>query len=278
MVVNKRLLQNGNISIKKCKHGLFAYNINDKIVGRSLDLYGEWTEPEMTVLNAILAPGDFVLDIGAYIGTHSIFFAKKVAPNGLVYAIEPQRLQFNLLATNVTINNLLNVICINKFVSDVEEKVKVPFLDPDVEQNFGGIKIGKINQGELVESLVIDSLNLPRVKLIKIDVEDGEVDVLMGAKKTILRCRPALYVENNTIERSEKIIKTVLSFGYRCFWHILDYYQLNNFFNNKENIFKGLQPEANMFCFPKEAKINIKGFVEVNGKEDTWQKALARMK
>lgn len=277
MPKNKRLLENGNIAIKKCRYGLFAYNINDKIIGRSLEEYGEWTQPEMNALGSIIQPGDIVLDIGAYIGTHAVFFAQKVAPNGLVYAIEPQRFSFNLLCTNVALNNLLNVICLNKFATDTTKKIKVPLLDPDIEQNFGGLHIEELNQGEPVDTLIIDSLKLPRLRLIKIDVEDGEEKVLEGAKNTIKRCKPVLYVENNTVEGSDKIISQILKLDYRAFWHILDYFQPTNFFGNKINIFKNLQPEANMICFPKEANINLQGFVEVTGVHDNWQKGLARM-
>ncbi len=277
MSKNKRLLESGNIAIKKCRHGLFAYNINDKIIGRSLDLYGEWTEPEMVVLGSIIRSQDIVLDVGAYIGTHAVFFGKKVAPGGLVYAVEPQRISFNLLCTNIALNNLLNVICLNKFAADTDKKIKVPLLDPDVEQNFGGLRIEQLNQGEPVDVLIIDSLKLPRLRLIKIDVEEGEEKVLQGAKNTIKRCRPVLYVENNTVEGSDKIIGTIFELGYRAFWHILDYYRPGNFFGNKTNIFKNFAPEANMICFPKEAKLNLQGFVEVTGVSDNWQKALGEV-
>ena len=273
----ERLFQSGNIAIKKCRYGLFAYNINDEIIGRSLDSYGEWTEPEMTALGQIIQAGDIVLDVGAYIGTHAVFFAKKVAPNGLVFAIEPQRLIFNLLCTNIALNNLLNVICLNKFATDIDKKIKVPLLDPDKEQNFGALKIEGLNQGEIIDTLIIDSLKLPRCKLIKIDVEGGEEKVLVGAEETIQRCKPMLYVENNTVEGSDRIIKTIFRLGYRAFWHILDYYQPGNFFKNKTNIFKNIQPEANMICFPKEARLNLPGFVEVSGVGDNWQEALKRM-
>lgn len=277
MPKNKRLLKSGNIAIKKCRYGLFAYNVNDRIIGRSLDSYGEWTEPEMAALASIIQPGDIVLDIGAYIGTHAVFFGQKVAPNGLVFAVEPQRFSYNLLCTNVALNNLLNVICLNKFATDTTKKIKVPLLDPDIEQNFGGLHIEQLNQGEPVDTLIIDSLKLPRCRLIKIDVEDGEEKVLEGAKNTIKKCRPVLYVENNTVEGSDKIIGQIFNLGYRAFWHILDYYQPTNFFANKTNIFQGIQPEANMICFPKEAPVNLQGFVEVLGVDDNWQNALKRL-
>jgi hypothetical protein len=45
-----------------------------------------------------------------------------------------------------------------------------------------------------VKAIRIDDLSLPRVDLIKIDVE-AELDVLEGARDTIGRCRPYLLVD-----------------------------------------------------------------------------------
>jgi FkbM family methyltransferase len=277
MLKTKRLFENGNVAIKKCRHGLFAYNINDTFIGRSLDLYGEWTEPEFIALEPIIEPGDIIIDVGAYIGTHTVFFAQKASPGGLVFAIEPQRFSFNLLSANVALNNLINVVCLNKLASNNRKKIKVPVLDPSAEQNFGALKISQFREGNPTETLIIDDLKLGRCKLIKIDVEEGENKILAGAKATIEKCQPVLYVENNTLERSAIIIKKISSLGYRCFWHIFNYYNPKNYFRNKKNVFSGLRPEANMLCFPKEVQLNLQGFVEVEGVDDNWQKALQKM-
>ncbi len=48
---------------------------------------------------------------------------------------------------------------------------------------------------EKVPLIALDSLNFPRVDLIKIDVEGMEAQVLAGASATIRRCQPLLFVE-----------------------------------------------------------------------------------
>lgn len=274
---NKRLFQNGYLTIKKCRHGLFAYNINDTFIGRSLDLYGEWCEPEMTTLGSLLEPRDIVIDVGAYIGTHSVFFAQKVSQGGLVYAVEPQRPSFNLLCANVELNNLTNVVCINKIATNEHKIINIPLLDPNSPQNFGALRISRFENGYPTESITLDDLKLGRCRLIKIDIEESEEKVIAGAIKLIKKCKPILYLENNTVERSEKIIKTVDRLGYRAFWHIFNYYNPHNFFKEKNNIFAQFQPEANLLCFPKKAKLNLTGFVEVKGLDDNWKKALDRI-
>ncbi len=272
----KDSLNIGFIKVKKCKHGYFAFNKNDLFVGRSLDLYGQWCEEELRLLGKFIEPQDVVLDIGAYIGTHSVFFAKKIAPSGIVFAFEPQRTAFQLLNANIALNNLLNVVTFNQFVSDKKEERRVPILNPFVKQNFGALKLSKFNQGEKISSITIDDLSLPVCKLIKIDTEENEEKILKGGIKTIEKTRPIIYVENNETEDSSLIIKTVKSLGYDCFWHIFSYFDPKNFFKNKKDVFSKFSPEANMLCIPKEMQYTPRYLLPVEGKDDNWKKALTR--
>jgi len=69
---------NRYMTLKNCRYGPMIFNRNDAVIGRSLDLYGEWCEAEMETLGQLMRPGNFMLDVGANIGTHTVFFAKKV--------------------------------------------------------------------------------------------------------------------------------------------------------------------------------------------------------
>jgi FkbM family methyltransferase len=277
-MINKKAFVNGYFAIKKCKHGYFAYNLNDNFIGKSLELYGEWTEAEIEGLSSLLAPGDVILDIGAYIGTHTIPFAKNVSPGGKVYAFESQRTAYAFLNTNIALNNLMNVVTVNKFVTDSSlRKVVIPVLDQRVAQNYGSLTLGALKNGEWVETISIDSLKLPKVRLIKIDTEGTEIKVLRGARQTIKRCRPILYVEATDIKASKKIITEILSFGYKSFWHLSDYYNPNNTFKNKKNVFKSYHPEVNLLCFPKEIVTTKIDLPEVSGPNDNWEKVYERL-
>src|SRR3989338_5301383 len=63
--------------IKKYKHGYLLFNSFDRIIGKSIDLYGEWCDEELKLLDKYLNEGDAIIDAGANIGTHTVFFAKK---------------------------------------------------------------------------------------------------------------------------------------------------------------------------------------------------------
>ena len=85
------------------------YNEHDIYIGRSLDLYGEFSEGECDVFRQLIQPGWTVLELGANIGSHTVFLAKRVGPSGRVIAFEPQRIVFQTLCANIALNNLLNV-------------------------------------------------------------------------------------------------------------------------------------------------------------------------
>ena len=63
-----------SIRTSQCKHGKFSYFTNDTIIGKSLDMYGEYCEQEFIVMSHMIQPTDFVLDVGANIGLHTIWF------------------------------------------------------------------------------------------------------------------------------------------------------------------------------------------------------------
>ena len=99
------VIQNNQVRVKQCKYGDMSYNINDTVIGCSLDTYGEYAETELALAAQLLRPGGKVIDVGANIGTHSVFYSKLVGNEGEVYAFEPSHLNYFFLVTNLTINS-----------------------------------------------------------------------------------------------------------------------------------------------------------------------------
>lgn len=270
------LVKNGFIGVKPCKHGLFMFNCNDRFVGRSLDLYGEWCEAELDLLLPLIHAGDVVLDVGANIGTHAIPFTKAAGATGQVIAFEPQRIAFQMLCGNVALNGLTTVQCRQAGVGDRPGRIGVPVLAPDESRNFAAVALGGETGGEEVELVTIDSLGLEACRLIKIDVEGMEAAVIKGARSTIDAHRPLLFVENNTIDGASGTIAAVLEAGYDAWWHVALYYNERNFFANGNNVFAQYQPEANLLCVPAGTGALSAELVACSGVDDNWRKAVER--
>jgi len=224
-----------------------------------------------------LSPGDTVFDIGANIGTHAVPFAKAVAPAGRVYAFEPQRMTFQFLCANAALNNLDNLVGLNRAVGDRAGHVAVPVLDPAVPQNFGALRLGDSGGGETVPVDTIDGMAPQACRLIKIDVEGMEGAVLDGASQTIARHRPIIFVENNTVDGSPAILGKIAALDYRAWWVISNYFNPHNHFATTENIFSGIEPSADLFCLPAEMPADIAGLEPVQGPRDNWKDAAQRI-
>src|SRR5262245_16203407 len=178
---------------------------NDIYLGRSLDLYGEFSEGEIRLFDQIVRPGMTIVDAGANIGSHTIYFAKKTGATGRVFAIEPQRILYHLLCGNIALNLHHNVTAIHFGLGSTATRLPVPQIDYARGGNFGGLPLGKWN-GEEVPVVPLDSYRLGSCHLIKIDVEGMEREVLEGARATLAQHRPFLYVENDRAEKSRELI------------------------------------------------------------------------
>jgi FkbM family methyltransferase len=260
------LLANGSMRIKRTRHGLMAYNINDTYVGRSFDCYGEFSRGEMLLFAQIVTPNSLVIDVGANIGAHTLFLAQAVGPRGFVVAIEPQRAVYQLLCTNLALNEVGNVRAIHAAAGQAQGQAHIPVYDYAKPGNFGGVELTD-EGGELVEVMSIDSLQLPACQLLKIDVEGQEHAVIAGATETIARFKPVLYVENDRRQQSPALIRQILDLGYVAYWHVPPLYAADNFYQNQTNVFPGVL-SLNMMCLPNGDGRHIVGMRPVAGPDD----------
>ena len=250
-----------SMKLADCRYGAMLYNTNDEYVGRSLALYGEFSEGEAALFKMWLEPGDVALDVGANIGCHTVAMAQFVNDGqkaGVIYAFEAQRLVLQVLCANVAINGILNVHTIHAAVGAKNGLTKVPELDPREPMNFGGCDIRQCSDGTETPLVTIDSLALKRCKLIKVDVEGMEIDVIKGASKTIRKHKPLLYVENDRAENSVTLVRLIKSFGYQVWDHKPPLYNPDNFKKEMVNHFRRgntIIVSHNLVCIHKDTQI-----------------------
>lgn len=262
----------------KAKHGIFIYNPHDNFIGRSLEKYGEWCEFEIDLLKRFVRPGDTVIDAGANIGTHALAFAEMVGSGGKVLAFEPQPRIAALLRENVD-KNAPGIVSAQQIALGIVSGVcNMADLPPDdTEFNFGGVPISAPGT-QLTEVTTIDALNL-NPSLIKIDVEGMEPEVILGARETIKRCQPIIYLECN--RKDTKDVATVLAeIGYVAFWSIGPYFNPNNHFGNTENVWPNVMPSCNLLAVPA----TLEGWRHLDmdvfpylGATDNWRDAQLRI-
>jgi FkbM family methyltransferase len=140
-------------------------------------------------------PAGKVLDIGANLGTFCVPLAKKVSKH-TYHAFEPQRIIYYQLCANTFINSLENVYTYEAGLSNQEADIELEVPDYTAETNIGAFSIDKevrkneyeckTNGGkEKMILMTLDSSGFENVRLIKIDVEGHELEVLKGGIETI---------------------------------------------------------------------------------------------
>ncbi len=246
--------------LTKAKHGYTLYNKNDKYIGRSIELYGEFSELELVLFNQICKQNAVVIEVGANIGTHTMALAKLVGANGRIYAFEPQRIIFQTLCANMALNSITNVEAFQVAVSNEEGSLLIPEFNYDKENNFGGIELDKFQHGRKVPKVKLDDfLELERLDFMKIDVEGMEQSVIEGAALMIERFKPILYVENDRVEKSENLIDSIKNLGYNIYMHNPRLFNPDNFAKNSENIFGNIVSK-NILCIHQDSPIKVDGF------------------
>jgi len=260
-------LPSAHLRLKHCRHGVMLYNIRDQYVGGSLDRYGEFSELEAQLFSGLIKPGMLVVEVGANIGAHTVHLAKLVGENGGVVALEPQRVIFQMLCANLALNGVENTDAKCLAVGAAPGEIVVPRVDYRSGGNFGGISLGA-DDGDVVEMIALDNLMLPACHMIKIDVEGMEKPVLDGARETIARFRPFLYVEDDRPDKHAELIATLFDLGYRAWWHLPWLFNPENLAGDSENIFPNIT-SFNLICLPREsAPDEIEGAVEVRNTTD----------
>jgi FkbM family methyltransferase len=242
---------------------------HDRYIGRSLDVYGEFSELEAAIFPQLVEAGHVVVEVGANIGSHTVHLARLVGSSGRVLAFEPQRVIHQLLCANIALNELFQVHTFHAAVGREAGQIHVPPIDYGAEYNFGGVSVGG-SAGEAVPLYRLDDLPLPALRMLKVDVEGMEIDVLSGARQTIAKFRPVLYVENDRRAHSEELITLIAELGYEMWWHLPTLFNPDNFAGLSRNIF-GKTVSVNLLCLAKEAKSDISGLRKVEGPKDWWQ-------
>jgi len=171
-----------------------------------------------------------VLDCGANIGVHTIEFGRYMTGWGFVFAVEAQERLFYALAGNVALNNLFNAKVIHGAISDKSGNMLMPKVNYNTHSAFGALELINLEKPEHigqdisyksedmveVQTYSIDSFGLDRVDVIKLDIEGMELMALEGAKETLEKHKPALWIER--FKASEEEMRKLLEgFGYKIF-------------------------------------------------------------
>lgn len=158
------------------------------------------------------APSGTVVDVGAHVGNHTLWFAGVMRRH--VVAVEPYPPSVERLRGNIAAN-LLNgrVHVVEAACGATPGYCRVVEPDPDNT----GTATAIVDENGLIPVVTVDQVAEEPVALIKIDVEGQALAVLAGAVTTLSRTRPLLYIEAAETSDRRRIDRWLERRGYRRF-------------------------------------------------------------
>ncbi|WP_372786469.1 FkbM family methyltransferase [Phenylobacterium sp.] len=198
----------------------FLFPTADSAVGASLRNFGEFARTELDFLLEMATGEGALIDVGANIGAIGLPFARR-RPGWKVLAIEAHRGLSAVLAANVLNNRLYNVELFHAAAGAERGLVEFPATPLSEATNFGTIGFNtQDGPMESIRMLTLDEIAPANTRLVKIDVEGFEPQVLQGAAGLIAR-REAIWLAEATIQNPEASAKVIGAFqaaGYSVHW------------------------------------------------------------
>ncbi len=168
--------------------------------GHLFALLGFYEWKVLAVATAVCREGDTVIEIGANIGTETVGFADIVGRFGRVICFEPAPVNLTSLQKAFAVNGLDNVCIVPMAVAAASGTRRFVLVDSD----DGNTGLGHLDYGDGfrpgtvadVSAVALDAFLGDRdARLLMMDVEGGEPEVLSGGERWISRNRPVIILE-----------------------------------------------------------------------------------
>jgi FkbM family methyltransferase len=196
-----------------------------EVISEAIYTYGFFDEVVTGLVVENVRPGEVVFDIGAHYGYFSLLLAHLVGERGRVYAVEPTPSTFDILQRNAS--KRANITCLNVAAGDKLDTCEIKDYGvrycawntlattsrmPTVlnQHTPKQVRVGMIK----LDAYISDHNLKP--KLIKIDAENYEAQIVKGLEDTLERTRPKVILEMGSAN-SLTAARYLLSHGYELF-------------------------------------------------------------
>jgi FkbM family methyltransferase len=196
--------------IEACPGSMYVYK-NDQFVSKAIRVYGEYCHAEIDIMKNFYQEDQLYIDVGVNIGYHSLAIHKETG--SAVVGFEPNPTHFIVAAENC---KNLPIQLFNAAVGSRKDTIMMTDVTIDDEGNYGETK--QDDNGTIeAQCITLDSLNIPDVWGMKIDVEGFELGVMKGAEKTIDKYRPVIFYEALNLDWTG-CFDFLANKGYKQYW------------------------------------------------------------
>jgi FkbM family methyltransferase len=206
--------------------------------------YAHWSHPyvnkitftleDIQTQTSYLNKGDIVIDIGAFTGDTPTLYANAVGSEGKVISFEANPNAYEILEANQKLNPHLNIIPINKAITEVEGTYTFHYSDKDfcnggfaaeIDRGIGAtghvipLQVHGVNLTEWLKEY-LPANEWGKIAFIKIDTEGYDYKILRSNKELFTKIRPILEVELYpalSIREVKEFYHILQELGYDCF-------------------------------------------------------------
>ena len=208
------------------------FDLHDGGISSVLATAGTREEETIAILDKELRPGMTVFDLGANIGVYGLFMAKAVGDQGFVLSVEPGEDNFNLLISNIALNNLQHRFDTQQIA--ISNRTGEGILYVHEQANLHTLtNFTTKERDSIVDEIRIPVMSLrdfvfckseahPSLDLIRMDIEGHEVEVLESLSDVVLEfgIHPLVLFENHFPKyqdnpgRMRKNLENLFELGY----------------------------------------------------------------
>ena len=187
--------------------------LNDKI----------WEKKITNIFQAYIKKDWIVVDVGTYIGLHTLTMSKLA---NTVYSFEPQPLIHQCLKNTLEKQKIENVKLHHVALSNNLGMTNI-HTNNNGDASLEGIRDTKFSMSFPVNTNTLDSYNIDKINLIKIDVEGHEWEMIEGASNSIIKNKPIIILETfKTKKNIKKLEEFILQYNYTYTYISADNYLL----------------------------------------------------
>ena len=218
----------GVVQVIKFKKEIYLELHVDDWIQENIYFLGKYEEAELLFIQSSLQKGDVFIDIGTNIGLHSLFSSKLVGEKGIVVSFEPFSKNFTAFKKNILLNKSLNIIPENIAISNTEKSIEIFYNSEESNLGMASSYLTEHSDSETIKAVSLDSYlrdnPLQKINFIKIDIEGGEYNALLGMKNTLTTFYPTLLIEmleNNEVNQpnnNENITNYLEKIGYKKYY------------------------------------------------------------
>jgi FkbM family methyltransferase len=191
------------ITVVTNKHIINLDVDSNEYVQSLLYVFGDYEPATVSFIERAIEPGHCVIDVGANVGFISLVCAKCTTASGVVHGFEPDPKNYSYYQQNIRLNTAVNIISHQKALS--KEAGVLKLYHSKIDHNDGAHSLiyneRVVSSDDYVEIQALrfdeftQTVPVPKLDFVKIDVEGAELDVIEGMSERIKSDRPIMLIE-----------------------------------------------------------------------------------